>query len=97
MIMEELGFSYHEARQVAAAGSIFTTHTPVAAGFDRFDPGLVDKYFREYCREPRPHHASSSWLTEDRPLRIRASRSTWRTWPLVTAHTPTESPSCTGS
>jgi starch phosphorylase len=50
MIMEELGFSYHEAQQVAAAGSIFTTHTPVAAGFDRFDPALVDKYFREYSR-----------------------------------------------
>ena len=50
VIMEELGFSYHEAREVAAAGSIFTTHTPVAAGFDRFDPGLVNKYFREYSR-----------------------------------------------
>lgn len=49
-IMEELGVPYHEARQVAAAGSIFTTHTPVAAGFDRFDPGLVDKYLREYLR-----------------------------------------------
>ncbi len=50
MIMEELGFPHHEARLIAAAGSIFTTHTPVPAGFDRFDPGLVDKYFREYSR-----------------------------------------------
>ena len=50
MMMEELGCSYHEARQVTAAGSVFTTHTPVAAGFDRFDPGLVDKYLREYAR-----------------------------------------------
>jgi glycogen phosphorylase len=50
MIMKELGVSYLEARQVSAAGSVFTTHTPVAAGFDRFDPGLVDKYFREYAR-----------------------------------------------
>ena len=50
MIMEELGLSYHDARQVAAAGSVFTTHTPVPAGFDRFEPGLVEKYFREYCR-----------------------------------------------
>jgi len=50
MIMEELGFSYEEARQVASAGTVFTTHTPVAAGFDRFDPGLVDEYFREYSR-----------------------------------------------
>ena len=50
MIMEDLGFSYHAARKVAAAGSIFTTHTPVPAGFDRFDAGLVDKYFGEYAR-----------------------------------------------
>jgi starch phosphorylase len=49
MIMEELSLPYQVARQVAAAGSIFTTHTPVPAGFDRFDPDLVDKYFREYC------------------------------------------------
>lgn len=44
MIMEELAVPYHEARQVAAAGNIFTTHTPVPAGFDRFDPELVRKY-----------------------------------------------------
>ena len=47
--MQELGLCYQDARQVAAAGSIFTTHTPVAAGFDRFDAGLVDKYFRDFC------------------------------------------------
>jgi glycogen phosphorylase len=49
MIMEELGYPYRVALHVAAAGNIFTTHTPVAAGFDRFDSGLVDKYFREYA------------------------------------------------
>lgn len=48
MVMEELGLSYSEARQLAAAGNVFTTHTPVAAGFDRFDPWLMEKYFREY-------------------------------------------------
>jgi len=30
-----------EARLVARAGIVFTTHTPVAAGSDYFDPGLV--------------------------------------------------------
>jgi len=50
MLMEELSLPYHDARQVAAAGNIFTTHTPVPAGFDRFDPALVEKYFREFCR-----------------------------------------------
>jgi len=47
-IREQFGLSYHEARQAAASGNIFTTHTPVAAGFDRFEPGLMGKYFRPY-------------------------------------------------
>jgi starch phosphorylase len=50
MVMEELRLSYHEAHQVAAAGCIFTTHTPVAAGFDRFEPWLVTKYVGEYSQ-----------------------------------------------
>jgi len=48
MLMEPLSLSYHEARQAAAAGNIFTTHTPVPAGFDRFEPWLMEKYFRDY-------------------------------------------------
>jgi len=50
MVMQELSLPYHEAHQVAAAGCIFTTHTPVAAGFDRFEPWLVTKYLGEYSR-----------------------------------------------
>jgi starch phosphorylase len=50
MTMEELGLPYYAARRIAAAGNIFTTHTPVPAGFDRFEPGLMDKYFRDYAR-----------------------------------------------
>jgi starch phosphorylase len=33
--------TFEEARLVARAGIVFTTHTPVAAGSDYFDPGLV--------------------------------------------------------
>ena len=33
--------SLEEARLVARAGVVFTTHTPVAAGSDYFEPGLV--------------------------------------------------------
>ncbi|MFO7691178.1 MAG: alpha-glucan family phosphorylase [Cryobacterium sp.] len=39
------GLSFHEALQVARAGTVFTTHTPVGAGIDRFDRGLVRRYF----------------------------------------------------
>jgi starch phosphorylase len=39
------GLTFAEALQVVRAGTVFTTHTPVAAGIDRFDAGLVQRYF----------------------------------------------------
>lgn len=39
------GLSFSEALQVARAGTVFTTHTPVAAGIDRFERDLVRRYF----------------------------------------------------
>ncbi|TFC95809.1 MULTISPECIES: alpha-glucan family phosphorylase [Cryobacterium] len=39
------GLSFSEALQVARAGTVFTTHTPVAAGIDRFERSLVRRYF----------------------------------------------------
>jgi len=38
------GLSFAEALQVVRATTIFTTHTPVPAGIDRFDRGLVERY-----------------------------------------------------
>ena len=37
------------ALTVTRSGNLFTTHTPVEAGFDRFSPDLMEKYFREYA------------------------------------------------
>jgi starch phosphorylase len=39
------GLTFNEALQVARAGTVFTTHTPVPAGIDRFDMGLIERYF----------------------------------------------------
>lgn len=39
------GLSFDEALQVVRAGTLFTTHTPVPAGIDRFDLGLIERYF----------------------------------------------------
>src|SRR5690606_17259714 len=36
------------ARQQAAASHVFTTHTPVPAGIDRFPPDMIERYFRGY-------------------------------------------------
>src|SRR6218665_2655291 len=38
------GLTFAQARQVVRAGTVFTTHTPVPAGIDRFDRGLVARY-----------------------------------------------------
>lgn len=47
-LMEEMGLTYAEARQATAAGNVFTTHTPVPAGFDVFEPWLIERYFESY-------------------------------------------------
>ncbi|WP_368496769.1 alpha-glucan family phosphorylase [Herbiconiux sp. A18JL235] len=39
------GLSFDEALQVVRAGTVFTTHTPVPAGIDRFERSLVERYF----------------------------------------------------
>ncbi|GAA1753901.1 alpha-glucan family phosphorylase [Agromyces humatus] len=38
------GLTFAEALQLVRAGTVFTTHTPVPAGIDRFDRGLVERY-----------------------------------------------------
>jgi starch phosphorylase len=39
------GLTFSEALQAVRAGTVFTTHTPVPAGIDRFDMALVERYF----------------------------------------------------
>jgi glycogen phosphorylase len=47
--MEESGQPFEVALAVTRAGTIFTTHTPVAAGFDRFPPALIEQYLGVYA------------------------------------------------
>src|SRR6185437_3684058 len=49
--MQENRTAFGEALAITRAGNLFTTHTPVAAGFDRFAPGLMKKYFRNYAEQ----------------------------------------------
>lgn len=46
MVDEKL--SFEEARELVRASSLFTTHTPVPAGHDRFDEELVRTYMAHY-------------------------------------------------
>jgi glycogen phosphorylase len=49
--MKSAGVSFQEALWATRAGNVFTTHTPVAAGFDHFSPELMRQYFRDYLAE----------------------------------------------
>ena len=49
--MEDSGQPFEVALAVTRAGNLFTTHTPVSAGFDRFAPSLVEAYLGRYARE----------------------------------------------
>lgn len=49
-LMEDRKLSFAQAKEVAAAGNVFTTHTAVPAGFDKFSPDLIEKYLGEYYR-----------------------------------------------
>jgi len=49
----ERGMDFDAALEVVAAGTVFTTHTPVAAGHDIFDRHLMETYFGEYVKQLR--------------------------------------------
>lgn len=48
-IMQEKHLSFAQAREIVWASSVFTTHTPVIAGNEHFDPMLVRKYMESYA------------------------------------------------
>ena len=49
--MRDHSLNFDEAVVAARTSNIFTTHTPVPAGIDLFEPGLMYHYFSGYCSE----------------------------------------------
>jgi len=42
---------FEVALTATRAGNLFTTHTAVAAGFDRFEPALIEQYLGRYAKK----------------------------------------------
>ena len=63
-LVQDPGLSYREAIEAVRAGCIFTTHTPVPAGIDRFPRELIERYFAGWAEEvgitARRAHGSSA-------------------------------------
>jgi starch phosphorylase len=49
--MQESQQPFNIALGVTRAGNLFTTHTAVAAGFDRFSPALIEQYLGGYAQQ----------------------------------------------
>jgi len=49
--IKESGQPFEVAMAVTRAGNLFTTHTAVTAGFDRFAPALIERYLSGYAQQ----------------------------------------------
>lgn len=49
--MEDASCDFSTALTATRVGNVFTTHTPVDAGFDRFSPALIESHLRPYVEE----------------------------------------------
>ena len=57
-LINDQNLEFNEALEVVRASSLFTTHTPVPAGHDAFDEGLLRKYIGHY-----PQRLKIDWET----------------------------------
>ncbi len=55
-LISDQSLSYPEALELVRTSTLYTTHTPVPAGHDRFDEGLVRMYMSHY-----PDRLNISW------------------------------------
>ena len=56
MLMQDHDLTFAQAQELAKAGTLFTTHTNVPAGIDRFPADLIGRYFGHYYGELGLYH-----------------------------------------
>ena len=94
--MNENDQPFEVALAVTRAGNLFTTHTPVAAGFDRFSPALMQLYLDAVRGRTLAHQLRRfDGARPGQSRRCRTNRSTWRTWRFAALARSTASASCT--
>ena len=90
------GFTFDDAVEAARAATVFTTHTPVPAGIDRFPRELVEQYFGGDNASPGVPSTGSSRSVRRTTRAATPPSSTWPSWACGSPSAPTASPSCTG-
>jgi len=51
LLMQKHKISFNEAKEINTVSSVFTTHTPVPAGNERFPKELMEKYLKDYVEQ----------------------------------------------
>ena len=89
------GLTFDEAIEMCRAGTVFTTHTPVPAGIDRFSRELMTRQFSRRAPTP-PCRLTGSWPSAPRTTRAGTARcSTWPSWACGWRSGSTASACCT--
>ncbi len=68
--IEKDNLDFTEALEVVRASSLFTTHTPVPAGHDAFDEGLLRQYIGHYPDRLKVDWETLMSLGKDNPLDV---------------------------
>jgi glycogen phosphorylase len=50
-LMQEKALPFHQAKELVAASTVFTVHTPVPAGLERFGFDLIDEHFPQLMKD----------------------------------------------
>ena len=97
-LMTDSQLDFDTALTVVRSSTVFTTHTPVPAGIDRFPVEMVQPLLRRRGRQEgiRLWCRACRWTASSRsaPRTTRRS-STWRTWVFVLLSGPTVFRCCT--
>ena len=90
------GLGFDAAVEIVRAGTVFTTHTPVPAGIDRFPRELVEQYFGGDNAVADGAGGRDPRRSARRPTRAATpASSTWPSWACAWRSGPTASRSCT--
>jgi len=67
MLMKEHELTFDQAKELTRTGGVFTTHTPVPAGIDRFPSDLIGRYLGDYYQEMGLNHEQFMALGRQNP------------------------------
>lgn len=51
VMMQQQNINFRQAQEIIAASTVFTLHTPVPAGLERFGFDLIDEHFTDYMQQ----------------------------------------------